>query len=76
MPVNPAFKATLAEWRTVLAAVQHYREHLASIAPNIEDEDKQLIAYDDMERLDRIAPSFDRQLNEYIQQATSLAHSS
>lgn len=70
MPVNPAFKASLAEWRTVLAAVRHYREHLAATAPTIEDEDKQLIAYDDIERLDRIAPSFERQLSEHIQQAT------
>lgn len=76
MPVNPAFKATVAEWRTVLAAVRHYREHLASIAPSIENEDQQLIAYDDIERLDRITPSFDRQLKEHIQQATSLVHSS
>jgi hypothetical protein len=74
MPVNPAFKASLAEWRTVLAAVRHYREHLAATAPGIENEDKQLIAYDDVERLDRIIPNFERQLNEETQeQRTTLA---
>jgi hypothetical protein len=74
MPINPAFKASLAEWRTVLAAVRHYREHLAATAPAIENEDKQLIAYDDMERLDRIIPNFERQLDEETrQQKTTLA---
>jgi hypothetical protein len=54
MPANPAFHATLAEWRTVLADVRQYKDHLASIAPNIEDEDQQLVAWDHIQRLDHI----------------------
>jgi hypothetical protein len=30
MPINPALKASFAEWRTVLAAARHYREFLAA----------------------------------------------
>jgi len=64
MPINPAFNVSFAEWRTVLAAARHYREYLASTAPVIEDEGRQLVAYDDIERLDRIIPSLECQLNE------------
>ncbi len=57
-----------------LAAVRHYREHLAATTPGIESEDKQPIACDDMERLNRIIPNFERQLNEETQQQkTTLA---
>ena len=66
MLTNPTLKATLSEWRTVMAAVQQYRDHLAQLVPNIEDEDEQLVAYDHLERLDRIIPSFELQLDEYI----------
>jgi hypothetical protein len=72
MPSNPSCHATIAEWRTVLAAIRHYREYLASVAPEIEDEDKQLIAFDDMERLDRIALSFDRQVEEHLREAMGI----
>jgi hypothetical protein len=72
MPMNPAFKASFTEWRTVLAAVQHYRAYLAASAPVIEDEGRQLVAYDDIERLDRIIRSLECQLNEeqHRQEAT------
>jgi len=72
MPINPAFKVSFAEWRTVLAAVRHYREYLAATAPVIEDEDKQLVAYDDIERLDWIIPNLECQLSEerHKQEAT------
>lgn len=70
MPNNPAFKATLAEWRTVMAAIVQYKEFLSESAPKIEDEDDQLIAYDHLERLDRLIPSFERQLDEYVQSLT------
>jgi len=64
MPVNPAFKASFAEWRTVLAAARHYREFLAATAPRIEDDSQQLVAYDDIERLNRIIPNLETQLSE------------
>jgi hypothetical protein len=34
MPINPTFKLSIAEWRTVLAAARHYREYLAATAPD------------------------------------------
>lgn len=48
----------------MLAAARHYREYLASTAPVIEDEGRQLVAYDEIERLDRIIPSLECQLDE------------
>ena len=56
MPANPTLIASLAEWRTVMAALQHYRVYLAQTAPDIEDEDAQLVSYDHLERLERIVP--------------------
>ncbi len=72
MLINPAFNVGFTEWRTALAPARHYREYLASTAPVIEDEGRQLIAYDDIERLDRIIPSLECQLNEeqHRQEAT------
>ena len=70
MPNNPAFKATRAEWRTVMAAIVRYKEFLGEGAPKIEGEDDKLIAYDHIERLDRLIPSFERQLDEYVQSLT------
>lgn len=71
MPNNPAFKANLAEWRTLLDAAQHYRKHLDAAAPQMEDENKELVAYDEIERLDMIIPRLDRELKEHLQLAAS-----
>lgn len=32
MQINPTFKASYAEWLTVLAAARYYREYLAATA--------------------------------------------
>lgn len=53
----PAFTASLPEWRTVISAIEQYKEHLARTAANLESEDEQLVTYDHMERLERIIPS-------------------
>ena len=71
MPNNPAFKANLAEWRTLLDAAQHYRNYLDSTAPQMEDENKELVAYDEIERLDMIIPRLDRELSEHLEQSAS-----
>ena len=71
MPANPTFKASYAEWSTVLDALHNYAAHLASTISGIEDEDKHLIAYDDLERLDRIIPSFERQFQAYMDQTAA-----
>lgn len=70
MPANPTFKASYPEWRTVIDALHQYAKHLEAIGPTIkeEDEDKWLLIYDDLERLDRIIPSFERQWQEYMDQ--------
>jgi hypothetical protein len=64
MQINPTFKASYAEWLTVLAAARYYREYFAVSAPGIEDKDQQLVAFDDTERLDRIIRSLDYQMGE------------
>ncbi len=71
MPANPTFKASYAEWRTVLDALHHYAAHLAATISGVEDADKHLIAYDDLERLDRIIPSFERQFQTYMDQTAA-----
>ena len=71
MAENPALKATLAEWRTVLAAARHYKEHLLATAPDIADEDEQLVAFDHVERLDRLVPNLERQLQAIVERESS-----
>ncbi len=71
MPNNPAFKANLPEWRTLLDAAQHYRNYFDSTAPQMEDENKELVAYDEIERLDMIIPRLDRELSEHLEQSAS-----
>jgi hypothetical protein len=64
MPTSPTSKISVSEWRTALAAGRHYREYLAATAPGIQDEDQQLVAFDDIERIDRIIRSLDYQMGE------------
>jgi hypothetical protein len=56
-----SIKATIGEWRTVLAALEAHMKHLATIVKSIEDEDKQCEIYDDLERLERMIPDFKNQ---------------
>ncbi len=74
MPVNPASKANLAERRTLLDAAQHYRTHLDLAAPQMENENEELVAYDEIERLDMIIPRLERELTEHLQQSASARH--
>ncbi len=71
MPVSPAFKANLAEWRTLLDAAKHYRNYLDAAAPQMTDENNELVAYDEIERLDMIIPRMDRELNEHLRRSAS-----
>ena len=67
MPAVPMLKATLGEWRTVLAAARYFEEHLSTVVPQMGEEDEDLVMYDHLERLEHIIPSFERQLNEFFE---------
>ncbi len=71
MPVKPMFSANIGEWRTVISALRHYQQHLDESLPETYETDEEFIRYDDFERLERLIPSFDRQLAAYIQEADS-----
>ncbi len=71
MPVKPRFSANIGEWRTVISALRYYQQHLDATLPESYETDEDFIRYDDFERLERIIPSFDRQLDEYITEAGS-----
>jgi len=68
---NPTFQALQKDWPTVIAALRHYRDYLTSIKEP--DEEKDLLIYDQIENLDRIIPSFEKQLAESLKQP-ALAH--
>ena len=55
----------------MIAALRHYRDYLTSIKEP--DEEKDLLIYDQIENLDRIIPSFEKQLAESLKQP-ALAH--
>ncbi len=65
---NPALRATIPEWRTLLKAAKHYKTYLEGIVPTDPDSDEELLAFDDLERLDRTIPILEEQLAEHIQQ--------
>ena len=65
---NPALKATISEWRTLLKAAKHYKMYLESIVSTDPDSDEELLAFDDLDRLDRTIPILEKQLAEHIQQ--------
>ena len=73
MGINPAFKASLSEWRTLLDAAQHYRAYLDTTAPQMENENEELVAYDEIERLDMIIHRLDRELRENLELAANEA---
>ena len=56
-----SFKATVAEWRTVIESMKHFREHLRHQVKQIKDEDEQNLMYDEIERLESLIPDFERQ---------------
>ena len=70
MPASPVFQATLGEWRTVLEALRHYRQHLERAAPRMSGEDgpseEGLVAYDHLERLEGLLPKLEAQLQAYL----------
>ena len=68
MPVKPMFSANIGEWRTVISALRHYQQHLDVSLPESYETDEDFIRYDDFERLERLIPSFDRQLAAYLQE--------
>jgi hypothetical protein len=70
---NPTFQALKRDWPTVIAALRHYRDYLTSIKEP--DEEKDLLIYDQIENLDRIIPSFEKQPAESLKQP-ALAHKS
>lgn len=64
MPNNPALKARLPEWNTVLEALRFYRVHLDEHLNKLDNEsDEYLLTYDDLERLASLIPSFERQID-------------
>lgn len=65
---NPAFKVTYPEWRTIMDALRHYKQHLEANMGGIEDEDAQLLVHDDLERLDLIILSLEDQFSKYTEQ--------
>jgi hypothetical protein len=75
MPNNPTLKARLPEWNTVLDALRFYRTHLDERLKTLDDESEQyLLAYDDLERLAGLIPSFEKQVCELTEQAASLVN--
>jgi hypothetical protein len=75
MPHNPALKARLPEWNTVLDALRLYRTHLEERMKTLDDESEEyLLAYDDLERLAGLIPSFEKQISELSGQEASLVH--
>ena len=65
---NPALRARIPEWRTLLKAAKHYQTYLDTIVPPDPDSDEEPLAYDDSERLDRVIPILEDRLAEHIQQ--------
>lgn len=56
------FKASISEWRVALDALRFYKKHLLSVVGGIEDEERQNMVYDDLERIERMIPDFEKQL--------------
>jgi len=52
VPNSSSVSGTLGEWRTCLDALQKHRERLQEDYASENDEDRQLLIYDDLERLD------------------------
>lgn len=75
MPQNPTLKARLPEWNTVLDALRLYRTHLEERMKTIDDESEEyLLAYDDLERVAGLIPSFEKQISELTSREASLVH--
>ena len=62
MPSNPAFTASIGEWRTVVAALRHYQQYLDAALPT---------EFDDFERLDRLVPNFTKQLEGHLSEVAT-----
>ena len=70
MPNNPTLKARLPEWNTVLDALRFYSKHLEERRESLDgDTDEYLLVGDDLQRLDALIPSFERQIKELNEQA-------
>ncbi len=76
MPSKPGFKAHLGEWRTIIMALHYTRDHLTLAAPAVDNEEEQLIVYDHLERLDRLIPRMELELNEELSHDDLLTDSS
>jgi len=58
--VDPSpFTAIISEWRVVIAAMKAYKEQLDNTT--VDDEIKQLLIDDEIQRLDMLIPDFEMQ---------------
>jgi len=60
-PTN--FRAIVSEWKLVIDALENYKADLDATVESMEDEDKQNLIYDDLERLDALIPDFKDQFD-------------
>ena len=73
MPHNPALKARLPEWNTVLDAMRFYSKHLEERRAALDSEsDEYLVLGDELVRLDGLIPDLERQVKALAEQPATL----
>jgi hypothetical protein len=73
MPHNPALKARLPEWNTVLDAMRFYSKHLEERRAALNSEsDEYLVLGDELVRLDGLIPDLERQVKALAEQPATL----